>query len=92
MMQHKASHDIQSIKNILPELTVSLQINTWVCGGASVDVHVKAEKKKKNTKKTPVSARPEMEVDDVSIKSADVLHCAFWEVSVIKGDFKYSVN
>lgn len=33
-----------------------------------------------------------MEIDDVSIKSSDVLHCAILEVAVIKGDFKYSVN
>lgn len=33
-----------------------------------------------------------MQIDDVSIKSADVLHCAFLKVAVIKGDLKYSVN
>lgn len=89
MMQHKASR----LKNILLGLTVSLQINTQVCGGASVNVHVKGEKtnKRTNKPKTAVSARPEMEIDG-SIKSVDVLHCAFWEVAVIKVDFKYSLN
>lgn len=36
-----------SLKNVLPELTVSVQINTRDCGGASLNVHVKAEEKSK---------------------------------------------
>lgn len=35
----------RSLKNIMPELTVSVQINTWVCGGASVEL-VQAENKR----------------------------------------------
>lgn len=56
IMQHKTSHD--TLENILPELTVSVQASPRVFGGALVNMHVVATEQIKQ--KIAVSANPEM--------------------------------